>query len=196
MKERWFINTVCLPIRLVLSHEAVNRLGLRSVRDERYGVVMRHCRGRLLDVGCGNNQLVREYGHESAGVDVYDFGGGALVVRDTADLPFEDASFQTVSFVASLNHIPNRSAVLKEAHRLLSEGGVLLITIINPFWGTLRHKMAWWDKDQHERAMKSGETYGMSHRELVSTVTEQGFVFVKRKRFLLRINNLYVFQKA
>lgn len=71
-------NTLCLPLRMLCSHEFVNKLGLQSLRDERYSFVRANCHGRLLDIGCGNNQLVREYGQDSVGVDVYDFGGGGI----------------------------------------------------------------------------------------------------------------------
>src|SRR3989339_1805050 len=93
------VNTILLPVRLVFRHETVNKLGLRSMRDERNNMVKKHAKGRLLDIGCGSNQLVRSYGHESVGIDVYDFGGVALLVKDSANLPFDDASFDTVSFV-------------------------------------------------------------------------------------------------
>lgn len=190
-----FCNSIFLPVRMVFSHEVVNKMGLRSLRDDRCHAVMQHAKGRLLDIGCGNNQLVTQYGNGSVGVDVHDFGGGALIVEDCADLPFEDESFETVSFVACLNHIPNRESVLSEAHRLLSIDGIVLITMISPFIGTLRHRLAWWDKDQTERGMKEGEVMGMTHDSIISLVESQGFQFVKRTRFVLGLNNLYVFQK-
>ena len=190
-----FKNIISLPIRLAFSHETVNRFGLRSVRDERYAIVRNHCKGRLLDIGCGNNQLVKDYGHDSVGVDVWDFGGGTLIVENTANLPFDNSSFQTVTFVASLNHIPNRGQVIRESYRLLSNDGLLLVTMINPFWGAIRHKLAKWDKDQREREMKKGEKMGLSHEELISIVEKGGFRLIKRLRFLLWINNLYIFRK-
>ena len=113
------INTLLLPVRLVCPHEFVNKLGLRSIRDERCDKVMENCSGRLLDIGCGNNQLVKKYGNDSIGIDVYDFGGGAVIVKDTSKLPFADGSFDAVSFVASINHIPNREDVLRESYRVM-----------------------------------------------------------------------------
>ncbi len=56
------VNFLALPIRLVFSHETVNRLGLRSLRDERYDIIKKHLNGRLIDIGCGNNELVKSYG--------------------------------------------------------------------------------------------------------------------------------------
>ena len=190
-----FINTICLPIRFVFSHEVVNKLGLRSLRDERCDIVIKHCRGRLLDIGCGNNQRVHAYGHDSVGVDVYDFRGNAIIVEDSSKLPFEDGAFQTVSFVASLNHIPNRQEVLKEAHRLLSERGRVLVTMISPFIGTIRHKLAWWDPDQQKRGMKEGEEMGLTHEYILSLLENAGFKFVERKRFIIGMNNLYIFER-
>ena len=96
--------------------------------------VLPEIRGRLLDIGAGPNTLVKLYG-SGTGVDVFDWGGGALVVNDTAALPFPDRSFETIAFVACLNHIPNRQQVLHEAKRLLSPGGRVVMTMINPILG-------------------------------------------------------------
>jgi SAM-dependent methyltransferase len=190
-----FVNFIFLPVRLIFSHETVNKLGLKSLRDERYDIVRKNLSGRLLDIGCGNNELVKIYGHGSIGVDVFDFGGDALILEDTSNLPFEDKSFQSVSFVASLNHIIKRKEVLSEAYRVLSEGGRVYITMLSPFWGVLRHKLAWWDPDQHNRGMEEGEEMGLSTRYLIGLLDECDFFLVKRQRFILGINNLYIFQK-
>ncbi|HPS72219.1 MAG TPA: methyltransferase domain-containing protein [Bacteroidales bacterium] len=189
------LNFIFLPIRLIFSHETVNRLGLRSLRDERYDIVKKNINGRLIDIGCGNNELVKTYGRDSIGVDVYDFGGGALIIEDTSNLPFDDQSFDSVSFVACFNHIINREEVLKESFRLLKQGGRIYMTMLSPFWGVLRHKLAWWDPDQHERGMEEGEAMGLSTKYLVSLFDRCGFELVKRERFILGINNLYVFEK-
>jgi len=93
--------------------------------------VHRYVRGRLLDIGCGDNRLVREHG-DGIGVDVLDWGDVDLVVENTADLPFKDRSFDTVSFVACLNHIPNREEVLSEARRVIKADGRLIATMIPP----------------------------------------------------------------
>jgi SAM-dependent methyltransferase len=181
---------------MLLSHEAAERMGLRSLRDERCDAVLRHCRGRLLDVGCGDNRLVRRHGLPgSVGIDVHDFGGGATIVRDAGALPFPDGSFDTVSFVASLNHIPNRGAALREARRVLAPGGALLDTMLSPFVGALRHRLSWWDRDQRERGMKAGELPGMSPAGVTALAQGQGFRLELRIRFVLGLNSLYVFRR-
>jgi len=190
-----FFNTVFLPIRLLFSHETVNRLGLYSMRDERCDFLMKHCKGRLLDIGCGNNQLVKKYGHNSIGVDVYDFSGDALIIKDSSNLPFEDKSFETVSFVASLNHIPDRKGALRETHRILCSKGKVLITMLNPFIGKIRHELAWWDPDQHQRKIKDGEAMGLSHEYLLKLMDKSGFNYIARKKFILGLNSLYIFEK-
>jgi ubiquinone/menaquinone biosynthesis C-methylase UbiE len=157
---------------------------------------MRNCEGRLLDIGCGNNQLVRKYGHDSIGVDVYDFGGGATIVEDASKLPFDDGSFDTVSFVACLNHIPNCVDVLAESNRVLSKNGRIVLTMLSPVVGTIRHKLAWWDKDQLERGMKEGEKFGLSQECIMSLLGNARFKLVKRNKFIFGLNNLYVFEKV
>lgn len=189
------INFLCLPIRLVFSHETVNKLGLHSLRDERYDMVKKNIKGRLIDIGCGNNELVKSYEHNSIGIDVFDFGGDALISEDTSTLPFEDKSFQSASFVASLNHIINRKEVLIEVNRILKDGGRVYMTMLSPFWGKLRHRLAWWDPDQHKRGMKNGEEMDLSYNYIINLFDSTGFFLVKREKFILGLNNLYIFEK-
>ena len=51
------------------------------------------------------------------------------VVADAANLPFEEACFDVVICSELLEHVPNPSAVLSEAYRVLCAGGILLICV-------------------------------------------------------------------
>jgi hypothetical protein len=66
--------------------------------------VIPHVRGRLLDVGCGANQLVRRYG-DGLGVDVHPWANVDVLVSDCSTLELKSATYDTVTFVACLNHI-------------------------------------------------------------------------------------------
>ena len=186
------LNALALPLRLVASHDMLHRLGLRSMRDERVLATLACCRGRLLDIGCGEgNHLVRAYEGPGVGVDVFGWPG-IDVLCDTTRLPFADNTFQTVAMLATLNHIPNRRDVLRDCHRVLTSEGRLLITMIGPFIGKLRHRLAWWDADQTERTLAEGELLGMDDAGLVRLLKETGFELERRVRFVCGLNCLYV----
>lgn len=158
--------------------------------------VLPFIQGRLLDIGCGMNRLVRSYGN-GVGVDIHDWNGVDCVVENSASLPFPDASFDTITIVAALNHIPNRAEVLAECSRLLRSDGRIIITMVTPkisaIWHFLRSP---WDADQRERGMKEGEVFGFTAEQLVGLVSQQGFALLTRKRFMMRLNTVYVFQKS
>lgn len=194
LKSR-FVSFLTLPIRLLFDHKTVNKLGLKSIRDERYDTVIKFCKGKTIDIGCGNNGLIRRY-KNGVGVDVYDFGGGATIVKDTAKLPFKKGEFQTAAFVACFNHIPNRKEVVDEMYRILDDDGRIVMTMITPLIGLIRHKLAWWDEDQHERGMEEEEDYGLTKKHIVKILRKSGFKLVKHKGFILGLNNLYVFKKV
>lgn len=99
--------------------------------------------GKALDIGCGAGKFTRGltklYG-EVAGVDVKEKAiatarEAAKVEGVTVDfrvesgekLPWSDATFDMVAFSNSLHHMPNPSAALKEALRVLKPGGVLYV---------------------------------------------------------------------
>jgi len=183
------------PLRLlVLSDAAARRLRLTSLEDERIGAVLPYIKGRLLDIGAGNNRLVHEY-KNGIGVDVFDWGGGVLIVEDTSHLPFEDQSFDTITFLASLNHIPYRKAVLREAYRVLKNDGQLLITMINPLLGYLGHRLFWWYSEDKERGMEAGEVYGLWTSEANRLCCNAGFELTSHSKFVYGLNNLYIVKK-
>jgi SAM-dependent methyltransferase len=189
-------DAIGIPARLVLfPPEWLERCGWTTLEAERLNHVLPEIRGRLLDIGAGANTLVKTYGH-GTGVDVFDWGGGALVVTDTAQLPFPDRSFDTIAFVACLNHIPNRREVLHEAKRLLAPGGRVVMTMINPILGGVGHAIWWYSEDKHRGGMLPGEVGGLWTRDIVAMCEAAGLRLEKHRRFVYGMNHLYVFVDA
>jgi SAM-dependent methyltransferase len=182
-----------IPFRLVLfDQEWLPRFGWTTLDEERLGAVFPYIRGRLLDIGAGPNSLVRLYG-SGVGVDVFDWGGGVTVVEDTSKLPFEDASFDTITYIACLNHIPYRDAALAESHRLIKPDGNLIITMIDPILGDIGHAIWWYSEDKKRGGMKEGERGGLWTSEIVRLCANAGFSLKEHRRFVYGMNHLYIF---
>jgi SAM-dependent methyltransferase len=195
-KSFWqaFWDFIGIPFRLVLFDQAwLPRFGWTTLEEERLNIVQPLIQGRLLDVGAGPNTLVKRYG-SGTGVDVFDWGGGVVVVENTAQLPFENASFDTVTFIACLNHIPYREAALKEARRLITPGGTLIITMIDPILGEIGHKIWWYSEDKHRGGMIEGEIGGMWNSDIIRLCQAAGFELAEQRRFVYGLNNLLVFR--
>ena len=183
-----------IPFRLLLFDQKwLPRFGWTTLEEARYHAVQPYLKGRLLDIGAGTNGLVTQYG-DGIGVDVHDWGGGVLVVEDTANLPFPDNSFDTVTLIACLNHIPYRQAVLHEARRLLKPSGRLIVTMINPFLGNIGHALWWYGEDRERGGMQEGETGGLWSRDVFSLCRHAGFRLRRHRRFVYGMNHLYVFE--
>lgn len=191
-----FINFLLVPLRLLIPQPILLKIPLlRSNEEERKRRVIAEYIGSALDVGCGNNKIVKDYrqkGNNGVGIDVHDFGGADNIFENTACLPFESESFDTISFVACLNHIPNRLDVLKEAHRLLKADGKLIITNLTPRISLIWHKFAYWDIDQNERGIQDGEIWGFTDKQLRSLLDQAGFNVTRRTSFMWGLNHLYV----
>jgi SAM-dependent methyltransferase len=171
-------------------HDALGEL----LANRRLKAVIPHVRGRLLDLGCGSNRLVRHYSN-GVGVDVHPWPGVDIVVSDTAALHWDSHSFDTITIVAALNHIPNRRCVLDECRRVLRPTGRVVVTMLTPrisrFWHRLRGSS---DADQRERGMQPGEVYGFVSTDLIELFECAGFSLVLHRRFMLGLNGLYVFR--
>ena len=179
----------------------------RVLADQRIKAVLPHVRGRLLDIGCGENNLVRAYANRprrsreaaeagGVGVDVHPWPGADLVVADSASLAWESQSFDTITIIAALNHMPNRRAVLQECRRVLRPDGHVVVTMITPrtsrVWHWLRSRS---DADQVERGMKPVRSTASAGRG-GGAVRVGGFALVSQTRFMLGFNRVYVFRLA
>lgn len=147
-------------------------------------------RGRLLDIACGYNNLVRAHG-QGVGVDVHPWAGIDVQIGDAARLPFVGGAFDTVSIVAALNHIPNRTEALREVRRVLRPDGRLLVTMIGPLTGRLAHML--FRHDEEERGgMVDGELDGLPPAQVRACLQAGGFRVEREVRFQLGLNRLYV----
>jgi len=197
---RMLMDFVFSPLRILLPDSWVEPLGLTSLRAERMGIVLEQLQGRCLDIGCNDNLLINLYRNksgynndslESVGVDVVKWGGDEIVIKSSAELPFPDSSFDTVSFLACLNHIPERQEALAEALRILKPQGTVLITMISPFIGAISHRVRFWG-EHSKRDVHEGETFGLNRGDVVKLLSNAGFTDIRIKNFFYGLNSLYI----
>jgi SAM-dependent methyltransferase len=201
------LDVVAFPLRAVtLFHQ--DKWGLSSQASERFDYVAREVQGYCLDVGCGyHNRFVSEWlNGNGKGVDVYQYEGLAKdqIVCDMSHLPFESDSFDTVTFIANLNHVPRsmRDQELSEAYRCLKTGGNIIVTMGNPVAEVLVHKVvATYDKflGTHvdmdtERGMGDEESYYLLDSEIIERLRNAGFSRLEKKYFWTQwcLNHLWV----
>jgi 2-polyprenyl-3-methyl-5-hydroxy-6-metoxy-1,4-benzoquinol methylase len=102
----------------------------------------------LLDVACGSGgpalRIAATIGCSVVGIDVHEQAiatANSLAARRglkelvefrvadaTVQLQFPDASFDAITCIDSINHLPNRRSIIEEWARLLKPGGRLLFT--------------------------------------------------------------------
>lgn len=153
---------------------------------------------KLLDIGCEDNRLVRRYrdiGGEGVGLDLTPNPLADIEVENSQRLPFPDKSFDYITLVATINHIPYRDQVLKDALRCLRPGGKVLLTNLTPLIGTLGHKI--WhmignDPDVNRRGhMEKGEENGLSNKFVRKLILDCGFSDIRHTHFSFGLNNLF-----
>jgi SAM-dependent methyltransferase len=193
---------------LVLPDRLSERIGVTSLRAERFAAALRYLKGRVLDIGAGDNALIHAYralapelgvspedADESVGVDVVDWDADCRIVDSSTHLPFPDESFDTVVFLACINHIPERDEALREAGRVLRRDGRLVVSMIGPIIGTIGHAIWFYSEDKH-RDVHEDEKMGMSSREIRRLIANAGFVLEEEHPFVYRLNRLYIARKS
>jgi SAM-dependent methyltransferase len=91
---------------------------------------------RFLDIGCAAGQLVAQatelsidaYGLELSNYALKKATAGSFVQADAQCLPFRDMSFDVVSVLEVVEHIPEPERALQECYRVLKEDGILLLS--------------------------------------------------------------------
>jgi len=105
--------------------------------------------GAALDAACGTGRHARQLvdlGHTVSGIDLtpemlerarVNVPEASFAVADLRELPFEDASFQTVVCGLALAHLPSLEVAVGELSRVLGCGGQLIVTVLHPFQALL-----------------------------------------------------------
>jgi SAM-dependent methyltransferase len=205
------LDFVTFPLRAFTLFDR-DRFGLSSLRSERFDYCASEVRGFCLDVGCGrHNAFVSAFlGGNGIGIDVYPYEGltPSQIFPDLTVFPFGDETFETVTFIANLNHVPRslRARELAEAYRCLRPGGRIVVTMGSAIAELLVHQVVRlydrvfgtaFDVDG-ERGMGAEEAYYLKEVEIRSLLASAGFAPVRRRRFPSQwgLNSLYVGLKA
>lgn len=102
----------------------------------------------VLDIGAREGGLKQYLPPDTRyqGIDITpEFAAPDILIKDiSTGLPFPDASFDYVFCIEVLEHVPNPFGTLGEIHRVLRPGGVLILSVPNPYhfkeliWNLLR----------------------------------------------------------
>jgi SAM-dependent methyltransferase len=132
-----------------------------------YALLEKHMQGRrLLDVGSGPGYFLdagKSRGWETLGFEPskeaaeYSRKRGLAVVADffTAEKVRDQAPFDAVALSLVLEHVPDPIALLEDARRVLSPGGLLFVVVpndYNPLQKILREQRGfapWWVSPKH-----------------------------------------------
>lgn len=156
-----------------------------SLSEWRARSVLPHVVGKLLDIACGDNRLVRKYG-SGVGVDIQQYRNVDVVCNDFSHLPFRDNEFDTITILAALNYFENPVAVLKEVRRLLKPDGRLLVTFLDQRVSTLWHRF-------RERRITPRPAF--SEAELTSCVRSVDMRIDEKRKFMFGVNTIYFIRR-
>jgi SAM-dependent methyltransferase len=191
-----FIDTITFPIRSLILFEK-DKWGLSSLATERYEYVARQVKGYCLDVGCGRwNRFVTEFlAGNGKGIDVFPYDGLSKenIIEDMTKFPFNNETFDTVTFIANMNHIPKdkRDLELAEAYRVLKPNGNIIVTMGNPLAEIAVHLLvdvyaAFLGKKHEmdtERGMQEHEEYYVRDAEIIERLERAGFTNIHKTYF-------------
>ncbi|MBN1496256.1 MAG: class I SAM-dependent methyltransferase [Spirochaetes bacterium] len=114
----------------------------RHVWDSRCEAIHRFIHGgNILDVGSSFGGFLKSASkyYRPHGIEVSSYAGGYSIssigptihIGTLKDHPFEDNYFSVISMIELLEHLPDPLFALRECHRLLRDGGLLLIQTAN-----------------------------------------------------------------
>lgn len=102
-----------------------------------------------------------------------------LIQGDVMDLPgeLEEGTYDLVTILAVLEHLPDPAAAVGEAYRMLKPGGVLVATCPNPFWDDIAEVVGL-ASDHHEVEVDEQVMTGLARDAGFSPIEYVPFMWV------------------
>lgn len=159
---------------------------------------------KVLGVGCGNGFVLSRYaraGAEVYGVDITETGidlcrkrfgymdlQGDFRVANAERLPFPDATFDCVSSVGVLHHIPDPERGFAEIRRVLKPGGLFVLMLFH-------RNSAWYQVKMRAIAALRGKSLQEQVNEVDGAGNPKGLVYSKSdlRRLLAGYHDIEMF---
>jgi 2-polyprenyl-3-methyl-5-hydroxy-6-metoxy-1,4-benzoquinol methylase len=151
-------------------------------------------RGRLLDVGCSAGSFLlaaREHGWRVRGIDVSAHAvahaatthGLDVRVATLEDAAFPAGAFDVITLFECIEHLPHPSRALRAAHRLLRDGGLLVITTpnVDGFVPRITYQILGRTIGAWEHPTPPHHLYQFSRRTLDALLRKSGFSVVSSR---------------
>lgn len=155
---------------------------------------------RLLDIGCFDQtmlNLVSKRVKLAVGVDPLvepSRRGNVSILRGTVPgaVSLEAGSFDCITMLAVLEHIPDGGAIARECSRLLAPGGRVVITVPKPQVDKILDVLS---ALKLIDGMSLDEHHGYDVEATTPLFEGAGLRLLRRKSFELGLNCLFVFEK-
>lgn len=157
----------------------------------------------VLDVGCVDGEMFRQWrGYIGHGVGIEPTLDQKIVMPDYELLPGsfpeaapKDMAFDVITMLAVLEHIPQdgQSRLAEACAPLLKPGGRIVITVPSPRVDAILHVLL---KLRLIDGISAHEHYGFEPGATPQVFAPPRYRLVRRQKFQLGLNNLFVFEKA
>jgi SAM-dependent methyltransferase len=178
--------------------KAVDRL-LQSWREHQVRTWLKP-RARVLDVGCHQGEFLERLGsaiHDSVGLDplaqpraTSTYALRAVPFAEPLDYPA--GRFDAIVLLATLEHIRDKAPLAREAKRLLSPGGRLIMTVPSPRVDDIVHTLV---RLGLADGMSLDEHHGFKPEHTKPIFCAAGLELEHHSTFQLGLNHLFVFRQ-
>lgn len=155
---------------------------------------------RILDIGCHQGEFLERLGgsiRESVGLDplarpraTATFALRAVPFAEPLEFP--EGRFDAITLLATLEHIRDKAPLAREARRLLTPGGRLIMTVPSPRVDDIVHTLV---RLGLADGMSLEEHHGFQPKDTRAIFEAGGLELEHHSTFQLGLNHLFVFRQ-